>query len=232
MNKNWFLSERGVVLTAVLLTLLALLENSVFPWSPFYVVYALLALALPLWLRSYRFGPIRAVKWWHWLLGVVAAVALQLVGGLIFGLLIPLLFGDVLGDPFYDIGAALPAMLQAAADRWNSSAAAMQTAYLSFIFLWAGVGEELFYRGYMQGALRRQRGFYAAMLVSALFFALRHATQLFLLWPNYPVIAAVAWVGFAFIFGIGMSYLYERTQSLYLPIFIHVLFNAIPLLAG
>jgi membrane protease YdiL (CAAX protease family) len=208
------------------------LENSIFPWAPFYVGYALLALALPLWLKSYQFGPIRAVKWHHWLLGIAAAVLLQLVGGLVFGLLIPLLFGNVLGDPFYDISAALPAMWQAAADRWDSSAAVIQTAYLAFIFLWAGVGEELFYRGYIQGVLRRRRGFYVAALVSALFFAIRHATQLFLLWPDYPVVAAVAWVTFAFIFGVIMSYLYERAQSLYLPIFIHVLFNAIPLLAG
>jgi membrane protease YdiL (CAAX protease family) len=37
---------------------------------------------------------------------------------------------------------------------------------------------------------------------------------------------------FAFIFGIAMSVLYERSKSLYLPVFIHVLFNAIPFLAA
>jgi membrane protease YdiL (CAAX protease family) len=232
MNKNWFLTTTGVVVTAVLLTLLALLENSILPWSPFYVLYASLALALPLWLKSYRFGAIRAVKWWHWLLALVAALLLQIMGGIIFGLLIPWLFGDVIGNPYYDISAALPAMWQTAAARFNTSATTIQSAYLAFIFLWAGVGEELFYRGYMQGVLRRRRGFGAAMLVSAFFFALRHATQLFLLWPDYPVVAAVAWVTFAFIFGIAMSVLYERTKSLYLPVFIHVLFNAIPLLAA
>jgi hypothetical protein len=80
MQKEWFLSERGVWVTAAVLTLIALLENSLLPWSPFYVVYALLALALPLWLGSYRFGPIRAVKWWHWPAGIVAAILFQLVG--------------------------------------------------------------------------------------------------------------------------------------------------------
>ncbi len=230
--KEWFLSERGVWITAVSLTLIALLENSLLPWAPFYVVYALLALALPLWLGSYRFGAIRAVKWWHWPAGIAAAVLFQLVGAIIFVGLVPLLFGDVLGNAFYDIGAALPAMWEAAATRLNSSPAAIQSAYLLFIFLWAGVGEELFYRGYVQGALRPLRGFRVAMLVSAVFFAVRHAVQLTLLWPDYPWIAAIAWVLFAFIFGVAMSYLYERTKSLYLPVFIHILFNAIPLLAG
>jgi membrane protease YdiL (CAAX protease family) len=232
MQKEWFLSERGVWVTAAVLTLIALLENSLLPWSPFYMVYALLTLALPLWLGSYRFGPIRAVKWWHWPAGIVAAILFQLVGAIIFAGLVPLLFGEVLGNPFYDIAAALPAMWETAAARLNSSPTAIQSAYLLFIFVWAGVGEELFYRGYVQGALRSLRGFRVAMLVSAVFFAARHAVQLALLWPDYPWVAAMAWVLFAFIFGVGMSYLYERTKSLYLPVFIHILFNAIPLLAG
>jgi membrane protease YdiL (CAAX protease family) len=149
-------------ITAVILTLIALLENSLLPWAPFYVVYALLALALPIWLGSYRFGSIRAVRWWHWPAGIAAAFLFQLVGAIIFVGLVPLLFGDVLGNPFYDIGAALPAMWEAAAARLNNSPAAIQSAYLLFIFLWAGVGEELFCRGYVQGALRPLRGFRAA----------------------------------------------------------------------
>jgi hypothetical protein len=40
--------------------------------------------------------------------------------------------------------------------------------------------------------------------------AARHAVQLALLWPDYPWVAAMAWVLFAFIFGVGMSYLLAR----------------------
>lgn len=227
--RNWLLSVNGVLLTAVFLTLVAALENSILPWAPFFVVQALLALAIPLALKTYRFGSLRAVKWWHWLAGIAAAVLIQVVGGLFLGLLVPNLFGSQ-GETAVDISAALMAMYETAAARLNSDPATIQTAYMVMIFLWAAVGEELFYRGYMQGTLETHIGFNRAMLISAAFFALRHATQLLLLWPDYPVIAALAWMTFSFAFGLAMSYLYRRTNSLTLPIFVHFILNTIPLL--
>ena len=227
--RDWLLSVQGVVGTAVLITLIAALENSVLPWSPFYVVQALLALTIPLALGTYRFGSLRAVRWWHWLAGIMAAVLIQLVGGLFLGLLVPQLFSGM-DETAVSIGAALMAMYETAAIRLNSDPQTIQTAYMLMIFLWAAFGEELFYRGYMQGTLQKSLGFNRAMLISAGFFALRHATQLLLLIPDYPVIAALAWMIFSFAFGLLMSYLYRRTNSLILPIFIHFILNAIPLL--
>lgn len=228
--KSWFSSDQGVVVTAVSLTLLALLENSLLPWAPFYVVYALLALAMPLWLKTYRFGPLRAVRWWHWLVGMGTAVLIQIVGSLFLGLLVPSLFNGA-GNPLYDNAAALQTMFAAAAGRLNMDAATVQTAYLLFIFVWAAFGEELFYRGYVQGVLSCRHAFWVAAIVSASFFGLRHATQLALLWPDYPWVAAAAWVLFSFAFGLVMSVLYQRTKSLILPVFIHLIVNALPLLA-
>ncbi len=232
--RNWLLSVNGVLVTAVFLTLVAALENTVLPWAPFFVVQALLALAIPLALKTYRFGSLRDVRWWHWLAGIVGAVLIQLVGGLFLGLLVPSLFGSpgetAAGNSTADIGAALLAMYETAAVRLNSNPATIQTAYLTMILLWAAVGEELFYRGYMQGALEARLGFTWAMLISASFFALRHATQLLLLWPDYPFVAALAWMTFSFVFGLLMSYLYKRTNSLILPIFIHFILNTLPLL--
>lgn len=227
--RDWLLSVNGVLLTAVFLTLVAALENSILPWAPFFVIQALLALAIPLALKTYRFGSLRTVRWWHWLAGIAAAVLIQLVGGLFLGLLVPNLFGSP-GEAAVDIGAALMAMYETAAAHLNSDPATIQTAYMVMIFLWAALGEELFYRGYMQGALEKRLNFNRAMLISAGFFALRHATQLLLLWPDYPVIAALAWLTFSFAFGLLMSYLYKRTNSLILPIFVHFILNTIPLL--
>ena len=228
--RNWLLSVNGVLVTAVFLTFLAALENRVLPWSPFYILYALIALAIPLLLKTYRFGSLRAVRWWHWLVGIVGAVLIQLVGGLFLGMLVPQLFSG-LGETAVNVGSALMAMYETAAVRLNSNPQTIQTAYMIMIFLWAAVGEELFYRGYMQGTLQKSIGFNQAMLISAGFFALRHATQLLLLWPNYPIVAAVSWMIFSFVFGILMSYLYKRNNSLILPIFIHFVINALPLLA-
>ncbi len=227
--RSWLLSVNGVMATAVFITLIAALENSILPWSPFFVVQAILALAIPLALKTYRFGSLRAVRWWHWLAGIVAALLIQVVGGLFLGLLVPQLFG-VPGEIGVDIGAALLAMYETAAARLNGDPQTIQTAYMLMIFVWAAFGEELFYRGYMQGTLQKSWGFRRAALVSAGFFALRHATQLLLLWPNYPIIAVLAWMIFSFAFGWLMSYLYQRTNSLILPIFIHFVLNAVPLL--
>ena len=227
--RSWFVSVQGVVATAITITFIAALENSILPWSPFFVVQALLALAIPLALGTHRFGSLRAVRWWHWLAGVVTAVLIQLVGGLFLGLLVPQLFG-MPGETAVDLGAALLAMYETAAARLNSDPQTIQTGYMLMIFLWAAFGEELFYRGYLQGTLQKSWGFRRAALVSASFFALRHATQLLLLWPDYPVVAAFAWMLFSFAFGWLMSYLYKRTDSLILPIFIHFVLNAVPLL--
>lgn len=227
--RNWFLTVNGVLVTAVGLTFIAALENSVLPWSPFFVVQAILALAIPLTLKTYRFGSLRAVRWWHWPAGIVAATLIQLVAGLFLGLLVPQLFG-MPGDTTVDIGAALQAMHKTAAIRFNSDPQTIQTAYMLMIFVWAAFGEELFYRGYMHGTLEKRWGFRRAALVSAGFFALRHATQLLLLWPDYPFVAALAWMLFGFAFGWLMSYLYTRTNNLILPIFVHFVLNAIPLL--
>lgn len=227
--RSWLLSVKGVLITAVILTLIAALENSILPWSPFYVVYALLALVIPLILKTYRFGSLAGVRWWHWLAAIVAAILVQLAGGLFLAVLVPGLFGSS-AETAVNIGAALLAMYETAALRLNSNPETIQTAYTVMIFLWAAFGEELFYRGYIQGTLQKQIGFNKGILLSAGFFALRHATQLLLLWPNYPVIAAFAWVIFSFVFGILMSILYHRSDSLILPIFIHLLINTVPLI--
>jgi membrane protease YdiL (CAAX protease family) len=230
MMKQWFLTNQGVIVTASILTLVALIENRVVPWAPFHVGHALLALAIPLWLKAYRIGTFKAVRWWHWVTGMVTAVLFQLLAGLFLSVLVPTLFGG--STLMTDIGLSLPALFETAASRWQTSPASIQSAYLLFIFVWAAVGEELFYRGYMQGVLEKEWGLKTAVFLSAAFFGIRHAMQLALLWPDYPWIAAAAWVLFAALFGAAMSLIYHRTRSLILPIFIHFLFNLLPLLAG
>jgi membrane protease YdiL (CAAX protease family) len=63
--------------------------------------------------------------------------------------------------------------------------------------------------------------------VSAAFFGIRHATHLFFLWPNVPWIAAASWAAGAFVFGLFMSYLYEKTRSLYPLMLVHAGVNII-----
>lgn len=86
--------------------------------------------------------------------------------------------------------------------------------------IWAAVAvvviaplfEELLCRGFLYGALRRRHGRTASILLSALFFGLLH------LQPTAVVNA--------FLIGVLLAYLYDRTATLWLPILLHALNNA------
>src|SRR5262245_45226666 len=108
------------------LMVVAALENTVAPWAPFYVVYALLALALPLVIGGVRLGRISTPRLWHWGAAVALAFALHGVAGLMLATVdLPGMFGAVFG---------------AASARLQRPPEAVAKAYLLFIVIWAGVG--------------------------------------------------------------------------------------------
>ncbi len=81
------------------------------------------------------------------------------------------------------------------------------------VVLGAPVGEELFFRGLLFGALRRRYEFRAAAVISAAVFAVFHVLPLLM-----PLLFAV---------GIGLAYVYERRGSLLAAIAAHAGFNLI-----
>lgn len=87
----------------------------------------------------------------------------------------------------------------------------------AFVACIGPVFEEIFFRGYLFGALRKRWGILCAVLLSALLFSIIHF--------NAGVLLPV--------FGLGvlLAYVYERTGSLIAPIVIHVLQNSIALTA-
>ncbi len=97
-------------------------------------------------------------------------------------------------------------------------------AVLSALLL-APVGEELFFRGILQTALKKaippqsgsMRHRWLAILITAALFGLMHYNV-----PQHvpPLI----------VFGFILGFLYERSGSLYVPILVHILFNAKSLL--
>ena len=93
------------------------------------------------------------------------------------------------------------------------------------ITIWAGLGEELFYRGYLQARLRRRFGALTAIVGASAIFAVRHYTQVLIAWPHVPWSAATIWVVAAFIFGLAAGWLYEKSGSLLPPILCHYAFN-------
>ncbi|HSB00003.1 MAG TPA: type II CAAX endopeptidase family protein [Anaerolineales bacterium] len=227
--RTWLLSDTGVVGIGIALTLIVLAESIFPPWAPYFILYALLAILIPLVLRTYQFGSFRTVLRTHWrlILSISAlaavwdtAIASWLYERVLAGL-------GVGGNPFYSLDAALEVLAETAARKFGITFDTALMLYALFIVVWAPVGEELFYRGYMQGVLRRSRGFQVSALVSAAFFGIRHATHFFFLWPNVPLAAAGSWVVSTFVFGLLMSYLYEKTHSLYPPMIVHVGINLV-----
>ncbi len=81
----------------------------------------------------------------------------------------------------------------------------------------APFSEEVFFRGFMYGGLRRSLPVWAAAGISGLIFGLLHYTGP----DSLAVVPQLA------VLGILLAWLYERTGSLWLPIMLHVVNNAV-----
>jgi membrane protease YdiL (CAAX protease family) len=230
--KNWLVSEAGAVWVGVLLTLIVLIESKLTAWAPYFIVYAVLAIVIPIWLKTYRFGSFGEGFRDHWkIILSVFLLALffdQAVFNWFYQWILNLAGAGA--DPFYSLNATLTVMIDAIASKFSITADSARMLYAFFIILWAPVGEELLYRGYLQGVLRKTRSFRFSAILSSVFFGVRHATHLFFLWPNVPWGAMLSWVVGAWVFGLLMSYLYEKTKSLYPPMLVHAAVNLVELL--
>lgn len=76
--------------------------------------------------------------------------------------------------------------------------------------------EELFYRGLIYKGLRQRYNIWLAILVSSLFFGIAHL----------DLIQGIL----AFVMGLFLALLYEKSNSLYIPILMHILNNLISFL--
>jgi membrane protease YdiL (CAAX protease family) len=227
--RAWFQSVMGVVGIGLMLTLIVLGESIFPPWAPYFIVYAFLAILIPLALKTYKFGSFRVMLSSKWkLILSIFIVALLVDEGIANWLYQRILDSFGVGsNSFYSLNAAINVLIGKTSLKFDITRDTTQVLYALFLVVWAPIGEELFYRGYMQGVLRQTRSFGVSALVSATFFGIRHATHLFFLWPNVPWIAAANWVVSAFVFGWLMSYLYEKTGSLYPPMVVHAVVNLI-----
>lgn len=79
--------------------------------------------------------------------------------------------------------------------------------------LCAPIAEEVIFRGYLLGVIRQYLGVWAALIGSSLIFALIHAHI-----PSAPGL---------FVLGLVLAAVYQRTGSLWAPMLLHSIFNAI-----
>jgi membrane protease YdiL (CAAX protease family) len=196
---------------ALLLTAVAALENTVAPWAPFYVVYAALALGLPFLMKAVTRGDLRRPT----LRSCVAAIVLAVV-----------LHGIVrLLTMRVDLAGMFGRVLTVAAVRLSASPEVVAKWYLLFIQAWAGFGEEVFYRGYLQKSLRARFSPTASIAGASLVFATRHYAQVLLGWPHVDWTTATVWVAATLVVGVALGWLYEKTGSLWPPILAHYIVN-------
>ena len=229
--KKRMLTTAGVFVISLLMTIIVALESKWIPWSPYFPVYAILAFWIPYKLGIWRpelvainiFASIKHVfrKHWKFILAIF-----------IFAEIWDIVSPNILYDVLTKIGltgilfdTAINLMVQEAAIKLGLSEAMALGIYAVFIIGWAPFGEPVFYLGYVQKTLRKSHSFTFAALISASFFSVRHATHFLFLLPDYPIIAGLIWVLTAFVFGFLMSYLYEKTNSLYPPAIIHFIVN-------
>jgi membrane protease YdiL (CAAX protease family) len=230
----------GALTAAVVLTALVAWESVFPPWAPYFVLYAIAAIALPLWIPAQwipaQWSPptsARAVLARHGgpaaaLIALYVAFDLGVMGGLLGGLLVR----AGLDTPFYSLPQAIDAVLALASTRLGLSSEASLGLFAAFVLLWAPVGEELFYRRYLYGALRQRWGVWGAAGLSSALFGLRHVTHLLYTWPEVAWAAAAQYALSTAVFGVGLCLLYERSRSLWLLVAVHALTNAVLIALG
>lgn len=224
---EWLKTLNGIIITGVILTVIVLIESLEFvPWAPYFLVYAILGIVIPLWLKTYSFGGFsetfrKNLKLFIVLL--VLSIIILTVADFIHNTVAAMT--GVAGDPMYDFFAALEALSEKAGIKFGISSLSAKLIYAVYIIIWAPIGEELFYRGYMYGEMKKKISKFWAAIISTAFFGIRHATHFFFLLPEYPLIPALYWAVHAAIFGFIMVYAYEKTDSLYIPMSIHFLTN-------
>lgn len=82
----------------------------------------------------------------------------------------------------------------------------------------APLAEEVIFRGYLHGILRRWTGRWFSIIATSLLFGAIHV--------HLPVIIPLA------IFGFALVLVYEKTKSLWAPIVMHVTFNAVTVIVA
>lgn len=223
------LSAGGAVTIATLMTALVLAESIAawFPWAPFAIGYGLLALVIPLWLQAYAWRPTRLRGRALWKLSALVLTVAVAVDFGVFGLGVDWALARTgwSGDPFYSLTRAVEFLIESVSLQRQWSITSVQIIFAFCMLVWAPLAEELFYRGYLYGALKSRFSRPLAWLIAGSFFGVRHVTHFFFMWPGTVSVAGLLWCMAAFAFSTYSTYLYERSGGLLPVMWVHFLTN-------
>lgn len=207
-------------------TLIAGLESlPIYPLSPFILIHALCALILPL---SYPYSQPKP-----YLKNGLKNCKRFIFKGLFWGIVYVSLFVIVIGcslkifhldkEPFWNTLLLYRQVYQYLA--FSKGTLAIDIVLFIFIVLWAGIVEELFYRGFIFGGLRKKYSFTVSLLAANGLFGLRHSLQLLYFLPHYPLPAGTIYFLFSFCAGCLLAFFFEKSKSLLAAIVIHLGIN-------
>ena len=190
------------------------------PYAPFPIIHACLAIIVPLWFNDWPRGhpgpEIRSLLPKQ-ITPIIAAILFIGCYLLIYASILSLF--EEAANPAWNLISTYRDYGTLLTGRYGSR----NLWIVSYIFLglWPMFGEELFYRGFvLRHLLDSVSPMTASVLTSAL-FGMRHAAQLTYLLPTYPWGAGLAY--FVWAFGLSMiwCWVYVRTGSLWLCIASH-----------
>jgi membrane protease YdiL (CAAX protease family) len=221
-------APQAVTAVAAALTLILFAESRWLPWSPFFLIFAVLAPALPLATGAYAFGD--PVAPWRDHGGFIAALGLAMLvweHGVAYWL-----YERVLlrargrdGSVFHSPTAALAEAARAAREKARMGGKTFGAVQGCYTLLWAPLAEELFYWGYLYGGLRAAMPAGMAGLITSLFFAARHLAHFMPLREGFPLAAAAAvFVNTGVTAGLN-GMLFEGAHSLYPLMALHFVSN-------
>lgn len=223
-------SPPGAAFIALAATLILFLESSRFPWSPFFILHAILAILLPVWLGAWPEGNFFAALLRSWraalLFFALLAIWEHLVSGFLYEKRILKSLGKE-GDPYHSPAAALEVVLDKATRKSGLPSAAAQAIFAGYALLWAPIGEELFFWGYLHVTLVPAMGFWPCTILVSAVFALHHLLYLGGLWDRRPWGSLMAFTASSFVTGILISLLFRFTDSLFPQMAVHAGLNAI-----
>lgn len=219
--------EKEVLLVLTALTVLHAIENLWFvPWSPLMVIFAILAILIPLKLRKREeLGLKRPQRWRDFLrytaLGFIIGLAIHIVVLTVYPVALESL--GLRGNIQYDYWAANDSWFEHMIQKFGEEVWFIWLVL--FTTVWAPIGEELLYRGYAFSTLLEKRSFVTASTISSLCFGVRHTLHLTLSMPTIPVIAGLSYgiitIPLAYIW----CYVFHKTKSLYSTMLLHLLVN-------
>jgi len=99
-------------------------------------------------------------------------------------------------------------------------------AFVGLSFVIVAPGEELLYRGLVQGSLREAFGPWRSIAGASVLFALNHVTALVATGAGSGLATAVT-IGLILVLSVVLGGLYERTGTLVVPVLVHGCFNGL-----